>query len=348
MSKSRVLQLLVSVAIGAGCLWLAFRDVPLDEAKTAIARVPWWVHGVYVLSLFAQFVLRSLRWSIQVQGQAGRAPSLKDSLAINAVSFAAVFLIPFRLGELVRPYLGAQRGLMRKSTGLAHSAVERILDGLVTTAFFALVLVLLGEHKLPDEVRYAGWLGLLIFGGASVVLALAFWSREASERFWRKLIGLLHKGLADKLVGMLGAFLDGVACFRSLGAFFGYVALTVVYWLMNGAAMWVVLWGMGTGAGPLVAYFALCFLVISVMLPAPPGNVGNFHAFAKWALTLLGVAEGPALAYAIILHAWQVATLLVWAGVFVLRGDVSLAKVREATSGEEDPGLADGAVAVEP
>lgn len=339
MTRGRLIQLLVSVVIGAACLWLAFRDVPLGEARTAIARVPWWVHVAYLLSMFVQFVLRSLRWSIQVHGQSGRAPPLRDSLAINAVSFAAVFLIPFRLGELVRPYLGAQRGLMRKSTGLAHSAVERILDGLVTTAFFALVLVLLGEHELPDEVRYAGWLGLLVFGGASVVLGLAFWSREASERFWGRLISLLHKGLADKLVGMLGAFLDGLACFRTLGGFLGYVALTVVYWLFNGLAMWLVLWGLGVDASPLVAYFALCFLVISVMLPAPPGNVGNFHAFAKWALTLLGIAEGPALAYAIILHAWQVVALLLWAGVFVLRGDVSLDKVREATHDEldEDP-----------
>lgn len=332
LTRGRILQLVVSVIFGGAGLWLAFRDVPLEEARASIARVPVWVHLCYLISLAVQFVLRSLRWSMQVRAQSDTAVPVRDSLAINAVSFAAVFLIPFRLGELVRPYLGAQRGYMRKSTGLAHSAVERIVDGLVTTAFFALVLVLLGEQQLPDEVRYAGWLGLLVFGGASLVLVIAFWFREASERFWFKLIGLLHAKLAEKLVGMLRAFLDGVACFDSVRGFGGYLLLTVVYWVLNGLAMWLVLWGMGIHAGPLAAYFTLCFLVISVMLPAPPGNVGNFHAFAKWALTLLGVAEGPALAYAILLHGWQVVALVLWAGFFVLRGDISWARVREATA----------------
>lgn len=336
MSRSRTIQLLISLVVGGACLWLAFSNVDLTEARAAIGRVPWWGHLAYALSLILQMWIRSLRWSIQVEGMSGRRPPLVETLAINAMGFASVFLIPFRLGELVRPYLSKQRGYMSTTAGLANTAVERILDGLITTAGFAIVLVLLGERGLPDEVALGGWGALVIFGGASVVLVVGYVYRQASERFWRRLIGLVHEGLANKLVGLLTAFLDGLACFRSWGAFVAYLVYTGVYWLLNGAAMWMVLHLMGTDAGLLGAYFTLCFLVIGVMMPAPPGNVGNFHAFAKLGLVLLGVAEGAALAFAIVIHAWQVITLVLWAGLFVVRGDVSLQRVREATQANED------------
>lgn len=331
MSRARTIQLLVSLVIGGACLWLAFRNVDFTEARAAIERMPWWGHAVYVAALVFQMWIRSLRWAIQVEGISGHKPPLKDTLAINAIGFASVFLIPFRLGELVRPYISSQRGYMSASAGLANSAVERILDGLVTTACFAIVLVLLGDRGLPAEVTLGGWGALAIFGGASVTLIVGYRYKRASERFWRRWIGFVHEGLASRLVGMLTAFIDGLACFRTWGAFLAYLGYTVTFWLVNGASMWLVLHLMGTGADVLAAYFTLCFLVMGVMMPAPPGNVGNFHAFAKLGLVLLGVAEGAALAFAVVIHAWQVVVLILWAALFVLRGDVSLARVREAT-----------------
>lgn len=334
MTRARQVQLWGSVLAGALCLWFAFRDVPFAETSESIRRVPIWVYATYLLAMVLQFVLRSLRWSVQARGQSGRQPSLRESLAINGVSFAAVFFLPFRLGELVRPYLGAQRGWMRKTTGIAHSAVERIVDGLVTTAFFAVVLLWLGDRQLPPEVAYAGWAALFVFGGASLVLGLGLVARRRSQQFWLRALSLIHRGLAQRLVAMLEAFLDGVAALSSPTDFARYLGFSVAYWVLNGLSMWLILWGMGIDAGPAAAFFTLCFLVIGVMLPAPPGNVGNFHAFAKWALTLLGVAEAPALAYAVVLHAGHVVALLVWSAFFLLRGDISVAGLKEATRGD--------------
>jgi uncharacterized protein (TIRG00374 family) len=337
MNRSRILSLSISLVVGAACLFLAFRGVDMSEAKDAIAQVPWWAHAAYLGALIAQYVIRSPRWAIQVEGLFGKRPPFREAMAVNAVAFASVFLIPFRLGEFVRPYLTAQRGYMKLSSGIANSAVERILDGLVTTAFFGVVLFFLGDTELPKEVRWGGVGALALFGGGSFVLLVAYRFRSASERFWMRLIGIIHEGLARKLVGMLSAFLDGLKCFKDGKAFAEYLGLSVVFWLWNGGAMWMMLRFMGVEVSPLVGYFAVCFLVIGVMMPAPPGNVGNFHYFASLGLTLLGVPKGTALAFAIIIHAWQVISLIAWAGFWVLKGDVSLDKVREATrAGEED------------
>ena len=331
MKPTRVLQLVATLVIGGVCLWLALRGVPLDELPKALGKLPWQYHLALLGAIVVMFVLRSLRWAIQAQGLIGRMPSLREACAINSVAFMAIFLFPFRLGEFVRPVLCAQRKLMSVSAGFANSFVERIVDGLVTGGFFAIVMLGLSDRGLPQAVHTGGYLTLAFFGSVAAALVVAFIWRQASVRFWRRILSAIHPVLAEKLVGMLEAFLDGLSSFRTVAAVLTYLVLTVVYWLINGATMWMVLTGMGIHVDLIVGYFVISFLVVGVMIPAPPGNVGTFHAFATMALTLLGVAKAEAFAFAVLLHAWQVAGVLLCAGVFVALGDVSLARVKEAT-----------------
>jgi|GEM_PF-720103 len=354
-AAKRAVQLLVSIAIGAGMLWFAFRDLPVSAEAQAdgvvtfgerlsalydlIKGIPVGVHLGYFALVVVQFVMRSLRWKLQAEGVSGEKVAVTKALAINAVAFAAVFLFPFRLGEFVRPVLSQRYNIMTASAGLANSAVERILDGLVTSICFAVVLISLGDTALPGYVQNAGILAFAAFGGIALSLVLAVVWRDPSIRFWRFVLGNIHETLADKLVGMLIAFLDGLRCFRTFAAFAAYLGLTVGYWLINGAAMWFLLTGMGLTANGapitlVIGYFCLSFLIIAVMLPAPPGNLGNFHAFCKESLTLVGVAPGPALAAAIVLHAWQVVSLVVWSGLWLASGQVRLSDVASATRGD--------------
>mgnify|MGYP006194540295 CR=1 FL=1 len=70
-----------------------------------------------------------------------------------------------------------------------------------------------------------------------------------------------RQGLANKLVGLLMAFLDGLACFRSWRAFLAYLAYTGIFWILNGAAMWMILSLMDTGAGLLGAWAVMRFVM---------------------------------------------------------------------------------------
>jgi uncharacterized protein (TIRG00374 family) len=324
-------QLLLSLIIGGVCLFLAFRNAPLGETWSEIKQVPFHFHAMYLSLILVQFVVRSKRWAVQAEGICGKAIGLREAVGINAVAFAAVFLLPFRLGEFVRPYILSQRKIMSVSEGLANSVVERVIDGLVTTAFFAVVLVLLRGQNLPNYVTSAGWLGLLVFGSASCFLVLAYLWRKWTLGWLQLITEKIHPQLAKMAVGVVERFLAGLDCFKSKTALFNYFALSIVFWLINGFGVWLMVRGLGIEQGVLLGYFTVSFMVIAVMIPAPPGNIGNFHFFTKEALVLLGVAQSTALAAAVILHAWQVIILVVWAGGFILIGDVSLARVREAT-----------------
>ncbi len=337
----RAVQLLVTLVIGALCLWFAFRgmrdgatgqEVKADVIVDIIRAVPLSAYVWFVVIFVVQVVVRVERWRLQVRGLTGRAPGWRDAMTINAFAFAAVFFLPFRLGEFVRPNLCARRGIMTASAGLASTALERVIDGLVTVALFG-VLLLAAPFDLPSWVRAGGLTALLFFGTAVVFFVVAVVARARVLPLVERIIARVSPALAVRLIGVIDAFLDGLRCFRGLRDIAIYVALSVAYWVLNGIGTGVIVMAIAPTASIFAGLFCLCFLVIGVMIPAPPGNVGTFHAFAKLGLMVTGVAAVPAVASAVLLHIVNTLVLVGLAGVFVVVGSVGW---RDATHSLDD------------
>ena len=126
---------MISIVLGGLFLWLSFRHADFDEAMISLQKVTVVGLAIYAVSYLAQWVARTLRWRLQIESVKGEKPPLRLALSINVVAMAGVFFIPLRLGEFVRPYLCRKYQLAGMSQALAHSAVERVTDGIVTTAF---------------------------------------------------------------------------------------------------------------------------------------------------------------------------------------------------------------------
>lgn len=310
-TSTRIRQVVVSVVVGVVCLWFAFRgvkdgaegqEVSFDAIRAVIAQVPWWSWAGFTGLFLVQVLFRVERWRLQVRGLTGTAPGWHDSLTINGLAYAAVFFLPFRLGEFLRPNLCARRGIMSNSAGLAATALERVIDGLIATAMFGALLVL-APLEWPAWVRAGGISALIFFGGAVVGLVVAMQARDFTIGLMRRIVGVVSPKLADTLAGLIGGFLDGLRCFRGPLDVAAYVGLSTVYWVLNALGTALLVRGVDDTASWTAGFVCMCFLIIGVMLPAPPGNVGNFHAFAKLGLTVSGVATLPAVAAAVLLHA---------------------------------------------
>ncbi len=347
MSKahaSRVPQLLLTMVIGVACLWFAFRgvvdgasgqDISVDALLATIRAVPADAIAIFIALFIAQVLLRVERWRIQVAGLTGKAPSWRDALTINLLAFAAVFLLPFRLGEFLRPNLCARRNIMSAPAGLAATALERIIDGLVATAMFGILLVA-APFEWPAWVRAGGVSALAFFGGGIIALLIAMKSRELTLRLVDRFVGRFSPAIASRVNGLLSAFLDGLRCFDGPWAIARYVLLSVAFWAVNGVGTAAVIRGVDPNASWAAGFVCLCFLVIGVMLPAPPGNVGNFHAFAKLGLTLSGIAPLPAVAAAVLLHALNTAVVVSGGILGLAFGSVRLSDARHALDDAEN------------
>jgi uncharacterized membrane protein YbhN (UPF0104 family) len=227
---------------------------------------------------------RVVRWVLQVQplGETDR-PML---FRVGVIGYAAIVLFPLRLGELVRPFLLARES--RKvgfAAAMGTTVTERIVDGLVITALLFATILTAPIEPAPVLIA-AGWASAAVFCSASVGLALFVWQRRIALGLLRATIGRVSPGLAHRLEGLMGAFVEGLRSLGTAGALIPFCLWTAVYWGTNALGIWWLARGFGlelpwhAGAG------LLSVLVVGIMIPAGPGFLGNFQLFLGRGLEL--------------------------------------------------------------
>jgi hypothetical protein len=310
----RAIQLAAGILISVVCVLLSLVDVapkdflhpgPLGEA---IGRIPQTIAGirealshanwggflaVCVLTIFG-FWVRAIRWRLFIQEP--RRLSTTSLFSATMIGFMANNILPFRLGEFVRPWALSRSEKLPKSMLLATVVVERAIDMLTLLAIFGIALIL---HPIAENTEA----GRMVQEGARLMIALSFGLTifvVVAERNRGLAHGFLRV-LPEKARGqggrLLDRFLDGFALFRdplkllqvallSFGMFMCYaVALGITGWSMHIDLPW---------------YSGLVMLVVTaigIMVPAAPGYVGTLNIACVVGLALFGVGKAPASAY---------------------------------------------------
>lgn len=340
------LKWVISLLIAAVFIWLSFRqwpvadlmcdDVSLESGSLychSIANSLNWVINLFwllpaVLVLTAVHFLRVLRWAPLL-----RPLARLDFWTLNrvgAVSFMAVFVFPLRLGEFARPYFTAQTGRIRKSAVFGTIAVERVMDGLMMALVLALVLFLLpsSDEATYLSLRAGAVVALLVFSSALVLLVVAYVSKAYAVRFVHLVFGLVSQKLAQRLAGIMEAFIDGMRGMPSARHFLSFVLLTGAYWAVNGLFYYCLAaaFGLADTVGLTGAYAMMSAVAVGMMIPNSPANVGSFWYFLLLPVALFGISTNPGTPMAFALCVWGMMLLqyVVFAGYFFARGKVSL------------------------
>ena len=320
------------------------------------AHVKWWTLPIYVATLLAFNWFRSTRWRFLLRGVA-EVPK-KKLFAVSSIGFAAILLMPFRIGEFVRPYLIRTRPQERKPgertitmTAATSSVVaERIIDGLYLSIVLALALVFVPTvHPLPDRVvgipvsvehvRMSGYAMLGLFCVAFVTIAVFYFARAWAHRATLAVIGKVSMPLAEKLAGMAEKFAEGLHVFGRGRDAFGFFVETTLYWGCNALGMWFLAWGCGVvhadGTGP--SFGEACALMgmlgCAILIPGPPGLLGVFQAGIYAGMTMYfptNVVVEAGAAYVFLMYASQVMVQLVLGGFGLLVERGGLRALEEA------------------
>ena len=336
------LNFALSIALGVLFTWLAMREVDFSKVGEYLGTVDYWLVIPYLAIALVIHLVRTWRWGMLLAPVA-HVP-FRRMLAVSSVGFMAIVLLPFRMGEFVRPYLVTERGKISFSAAFGTCVVERVIDGLLFCGMLFVALALV-DVPVPSGVVTSGYVALSFWGGLLAVLVLALWKRDASLRFWRRALGLVSQRLAEKLTGMLAAFIDGLHALREVRRIAGVVGLSVVYWLLSGISTWVLLQAFHFDL-PLTAAFVLIgILVIGIMVPGGPGFAGPFEVAVYVALVqLFGLGLDENASFTIVYHGLMFTFQLVVGVIFLFSSHVSFFKVvsdsgRAAGSlqGEESP-----------
>ncbi|GAB5548480.1 MAG: hypothetical protein SangKO_082400 [Sandaracinaceae bacterium] len=243
----------------------------------------------YLGTLLATHFFRATRWRYLIRPVKDDIP-FWDGVLLNWIGFFAIFALPLRLGEMARPTLTKLRHGVSVSAGLGTVAVERVIDGLVTSLCVVWALVALPQLETQDEIArslpYYGYLAVAVFCAAFIALALFLWQRVLAVRLVHGTVGRISKRLGELIATKVSSVADGVRSMADPKLASGFLFETLLYWGLNALGMWLLGWGAGLDMTFGHAVAVMGILAIGILLPAGPGLFGNFQLAISTALKL--------------------------------------------------------------
>ena len=312
------------------------------------ASVRWWTLPLYVLTLIAVYYFRTGRWRFLLRGFAD-VPK-RRIIAVSCVGYAAILMMPFRLGEIVRPYMIREKGRISMAAATGSVVAERVVDGLFLSVVLAVALVtvptldplpatVVGLPISVHSVRMSGFTMLAVFTVAFLVIAVFYVARAWAHRATFAVVGLVSTKLAERLTQLFEKFADGLQFLGRRRDAFGFLVETSLYWTMNALGIWLLAWGCGVvhANGSGITFGEACALMgmlgVTILIPGPPGLLGVFQAGIYAGMTMYfptRVVIGPGAAFVFLLYAVQVLWTLSAGGYFLVTDRRNLRALEEA------------------
>jgi uncharacterized protein (TIRG00374 family) len=308
-------------------VYLASRDVEPARIGRALSQADYRLVLPAALLSYAVVWVRAMRWRILLKGLK-EIPTGSLFRAI-VIGFTANYVLPARIGELVRAYLVGKREKVGVSPAFASVVVERLLDVFTILLVFAGVSLLVEVPRQDPRLESAFRTGALVMLGFSAMGALLIgfirFRTDWIARGVRKGLGWVSPRLADRAGDLVSAFARGVVPVRGGADQMKVVVYTVILWVLSATAVVLVVESFRLGLPWDAAWLILVALAFGVSVPSAPGFVGTFHYAAVLCLLLYGVDPSEALSFAIVLHATNLGPIFLLGVVFLWREGLSLA-----------------------
>jgi uncharacterized protein (TIRG00374 family) len=299
---ARLLFILVNL-LSVACLIWALRDARLGDFKDDLASMDWkWVALAIIVQL-AVYLLYAVRWILVLR------PVVRlgfwQSVRYVYVGLFGNEVLPFKVGEILRPYLLSKRTELPMSVSLASILIERIFDGIWLCLALAVVL----QHvHFPRQFRYlvdGAWVLAGVVLGGAILLAVAMFTRHkrasSIHKGWRRHWAVLMEDLA--LIG------------HSRSLYLGFLQ-SMPGLVLQVVPVWAAFKGYLFDLSIFDAFALLIILRLLVALPQAPGNIGLFQLLTREVLIkIFDISPGDASRFSVVL--WGIVTLPLIAGGWV-------------------------------
>lgn len=324
------------VVLTAALLWLFFRNLDFREALEAMAGADRLLLLVAVVVTLQTYALRAARWRVLLL-PIGPA-RFRTAFRATVVGFTALFLLPARIGEVLRPYLLARREGLSAAACFATVIIERLLDLVTVLVLFGVAIFASGV----DVGREATIVGVAAMGLAAVALVVLAILAGHPERLGRWAAGAARflPGRAGRAVGgLVQTFAEGLKVMRSPGHLVVAVLWSLPIWMSIGLGIYLTTRAFDLTMGFMGSFLVMGYLALGVSAPTP-GGAGGFHWAYLLALTqFFGASESRAGAAAIVLHAVSFVPVTVLGLVFMWQDGLTLGRLKgmrgEATAAEK-------------
>jgi uncharacterized protein (TIRG00374 family) len=331
---TRHLKLLIGIAISAFCVWVSMRDVHLAEVVAALRHSSPAGFVITMILTLLGFWIRAVRWRSLIS--APRRLSTDSLFSATMIGFMANNVLPFRLGEFVRPWALARRENLSKTTLLATVVVERAVDMLTLLAILGVALAVYPLRSDTEAGRMvqagAGVLLLLSIALTAFVVAL-----ERQPRFAHTVIGwgtgFMPPRVRAHVERALDHFLEGLGLFRDLRRLTWVFALSFVMFLTFSFALSVSMWSLHIDVAWYGGLLMLVITAIGIMVPAAPGYIGTLNLACVAGLALFHIGKDVAVPFSWFYFASQWLPITLVGLIYLNREGLSLRSLGEASRG---------------
>ena len=250
------------------------------------------------------------------------------------------FLVPMRVGEVVRPVLLARRERFSSSAAIATIALERLFDALtVMSLYLVFSLSAHGQAILTPPDGGAGSQAAVLLRqgawGAMLMVAIGLPIVAILVVFPKPFIAWLHRlnrggpgTRLGKAIGILEQFLGGLEAVRRGKELSAIIVSSFAMWLLIDLSVYLGLLAFDLPLRFFDTFLLMVALTVGISVPTP-GGVGPYEFFCQISLTdFWGVPAGVAGAVAVTLHAIAMLPPIAVGLFFMWRDGVRPSEVR--------------------
>jgi uncharacterized protein (TIRG00374 family) len=335
------LRTALATILAFALLWWFLRGVDLHAVWTQVRSAHLGLLAFAVGCILLTYVTRVVRWRYLL---APVGPTrFRTALRTTVIGFAALSVLPARVGDLLRPYLLARQEGLEPSATVATVVMERVLDLLAVLVLLALYVWLLADPAaMPSGA--ARELSIVkataaISAVATVTLIVIMWVLATHpERIGGFVLvagRVLPRRVVERFARFARLFSGGFAATRSPRHFVLAIAWSFAVWLAIAAEAWAVTRAFGIAMPFAGSYLIQALLVLGVAVPTPAG-VGSYHAAYRYGMTtFFGAPESQAVGAAIVLHAISFVPIVFVGVLFMAQDGLSMNQLRRLSQAEE-------------
>lgn len=327
-----VSKLVLSLLPAAGFVWMMNSgSLPIVPPREELARVTPGTIPLYIGVWCVMYAIRLCRWYWLI-APVQRVP-LREVVRVGGVGLLAIALLPFRMGEVVRPLLVRRPPRLTFWAASGTVGGERVIDALMVSVLLLTALHVavpmdpLPDHlgTLPLNVALVPKLAMgssLFFATGCAVMGLFYFQRAWARRMTERVLGRVSARFASWLAGKMEQLAEGLAFLAEPKNALPFLLATLVYWALNASTWWLLARGCGLGAiGFWGATATMGVVALGILVPATPGFFGAFQ-FATFAGMAMyfdpGVVMGQGAVYAFLAYVLPI-------GMTMLVGIVAIA-----------------------
>jgi uncharacterized protein (TIRG00374 family) len=317
--KNKPLQLAFAIVISAIGLFFAFKDIEWQDFIHELGSINlfWYIGGM--MGMVVILFIRAMRWKIFLLplGSFSTIKLYKGTIA----GFFTNYVLPFRIGEVVRAYITG-KFIEKKGTVLLPSIIiERMIDGV---SFFLFVVIFSFFIDLPlsnKQILIVRILLIAILVLFFVAIFLYYRLRDKITLFLEKKEGKVANFLRDLHHGMLALY--------KVKHPIKIIIYSFSIWFVTGLTYWAGIKACHIELGFIEAFILMVSAMIAIAIPAAPGFVGTFHAAIVATLVALNIDKSTAASYAFLQHLIGLIPICLFGFIHFLEANVSFKDIRK-------------------